>query len=70
MARTQRSGTSHTLREVGRFRTIDAEALSKYRYAGKPAAFQKEIARLQQRGLLQRRSISVGKHRDTLVIVA
>jgi len=59
-----------TLREVGRFRTIDAEALSKYRYPGKPAAFQKEIARLQQRGLLLRRSISVGKQRDTLVIVA
>jgi hypothetical protein len=59
-----------TLREVGRFRTIDAEALLKYRYPGKAAAFQKEIARLQQRGLLLRRSISVGKQRDTLVIVA
>jgi len=59
-----------TLREIGRFRTIDAEALFKYRYAGKPAAFRQEIARLQQQGLLQRRSISVGKNRDTLVIVA
>ena len=59
-----------TLREIGRFRTIDADALSRYRYAGKPAAFRKEIARLQQEGLLQRRSISVGKNRDTLVIVA
>jgi hypothetical protein len=59
-----------TLREVGRFRTIDAEALFKYRYAGKPAAFRKEIARLQQQGMLLRRSISVGKNRDTLVIVA
>jgi hypothetical protein len=59
-----------TLREIGRFRTIDAEALSKYRYAGKPAAFGQEIARLQQQGLLQRRSISVGKNRNTLIIVA
>ena len=59
-----------TLREIGRFRTIDAEALFKYRYAGKPAAFRQEIARLQQQGLLQRRSISVGKNRDTLIIVA
>lgn len=59
-----------TLHEIGRFRTIDAEALFKYRYDGKPAAFQKEIARLQQQGLLVRRSISVGKNRDTLVIVA
>jgi hypothetical protein len=59
-----------TLREIGRFRTIDAEALSKYRYAGKPAAFRHEIGRLQQQGLLQRRSISVGKNRDTLIVVA
>jgi hypothetical protein len=59
-----------TLREIGRFRTIDADALSKYRYAGKPAAFRHEIGRLQQQGLLQRRSISVGKNRDTLIVVA
>jgi len=59
-----------TLGEIGRFRTIDAEALSNYRYSGKPAAFRNEIARLQQQGLLQRRSISVGKNRDTLIIVA
>jgi hypothetical protein len=59
-----------TLREIGRFRTIDGEALFKHRYAGKPAAFQKEIARLQQKGFLLRRSISVGKNRHTLVIVA
>jgi hypothetical protein len=59
-----------TLREVGRFRTIDAGALFRHRYAGRPAAFQKEITRLQQQGLLLRRSISVGKNRDTLVIVA
>lgn len=59
-----------TLREVGRFRTIDVETLFKYRYAGKVAAFRKEITRLQQQGLLLRRSISVGKSRDTLVIIA
>ena len=59
-----------TLREIGRFRTIDADALFKYRYAGKSAAFRQEIARLQQQGFLQRRSISVGKNRDTLIIVA
>ena len=46
----------HALREIGRFRTVDADALSKYRYAGKPAVFRKEIARLQQQELLQRRS--------------
>ena len=59
-----------TLREIGRFRTIDAEALEKHRYPGKPSAFRQEIARLQQQGLLQRRSISVGKNRDTLIVVA
>jgi hypothetical protein len=59
-----------TLREIGRFRTIDTEALAKHRYPGKPSAFRQEISRLQQQGLLQRRSIAVGKNRDTLVIVA
>ena len=59
-----------TLREIGRFRTIDAEALFKHRYSGKPSAFRAEIARLQQQGFLQRRSTSVGKNRDTLIIVA
>lgn len=59
-----------TLREIGSFRTIDTNALLKYRYADKRAAFRQEIARLQHQGLLQRRSISVGKNRDTLVVVA
>lgn len=59
-----------TLREIGRFRTISTEALFKNRYHDKPAAFEKEISRLQRQGLLLRRSISVGKNRDTLIIVA
>ena len=59
-----------TLREIGRFRIIDSEALLKHRYSGMAGAMRNEIARLQQQGLLQRRSISVGKNRDTLVIVA
>jgi hypothetical protein len=59
-----------TLREIGRFRTIATDDLLKYRYGGKAAALRKELVHLQQEGLLQRRSISVGKNRDTLVIVA
>jgi len=59
-----------TLREIGRFRTIATGALLKHRYGGKSAALRKELVHLQQQGLLQRRSISVGKNRDTLVIVA
>ena len=58
------------LRDIGRFRTIDTEALLKHRYSGMASAMRKEIASLQQQGLLLRRSISVGKKRDTLVIVA
>ena len=38
-----------TLREIGRFRTIDADALSKYRYAGKRAAFRHEMAAYSNR---------------------
>lgn len=59
-----------TLREIGRFRTIATDDLLKHRYSGMASAMRNEIARLQQQGLLQRRSISVGRNRDTLVIVA
>jgi hypothetical protein len=59
-----------TLREVGRFRTISTDDLLKHQYRGKAAAMRLELMRLQQQGLLQRRSISVGKQRHTLVIVA
>jgi hypothetical protein len=58
-----------TLREIGRFRTIATDDLLKHRYGGKAAALRKDLVHMQQ-GLLQRRSISVGKNRDTLVIVA
>ena len=59
-----------TLREIGRFRTVDAEALLKHRYNGMASALRNEIARLLQVGLLKRRSISVGKNRNTLVVLA
>lgn len=59
-----------TLREIGRFRTVDAETLLKHRYNGMASALRNEIARLQKMGLLKRRSISVGKNRNTLVVLA
>jgi len=59
-----------TLKEVGRFRTIAADDLLKHQYQGKTEAFRREIFDLQKQGLLRRRSISVGKNRDTLVIVS
>jgi hypothetical protein len=58
------------LRDVGRFRIVSADALLKHHYSGMAAAMRTELMELQQKGLLQRRSISVGKNRDTLVIVA
>jgi hypothetical protein len=59
-----------TLREVGRFRTIATDDLLKHQYRGMASAMRTELVRLQQQGLIQRRSISVGKRRDTLAIVA
>ena len=59
-----------TLGEIGRFRTIATDDLLKHRYAGKAGALRKDLVHMQQQGLLHRRSISVGKNRDTLVIVA
>ena len=59
-----------TLREIGRFRTIDADALLRHRYNGMVSALRNEIARLQQSGLLKRKTISVGRNRNTLVVFA
>lgn len=58
------------LRDVGRFRIVSADALLKHHYNGMAAAMRKELMDLQAKGLLLRRSISVGKNRDTLVVVA
>ncbi len=58
------------LRDIGRFRIVATDALLKHQYGGMAAAMRKELMHLQQQGLLQRRTISVGKNRDTLVIVA
>ncbi len=57
------------LRDIGRFRIVSADALLKYHYNGMAAAMRKELMDLQAKGLLLRRSISVGKNRDTLAIV-
>jgi hypothetical protein len=59
----------NVLRDIGRFRTVAVDDLLKYQYGGKMAAMRKELIRLQQQELLQKRSISVGKNRHTLVIV-
>lgn len=58
------------LRDIGSFRTMTADDLLKHRYEGKASAMRRELLGLQQRGLLQRRSISVGKNRNTLIVVA
>ena len=58
------------LRDIGRFRTIATDDLLKHRYGGMASSMRQVLTRLQQLGLLKRRSISVGKHRDTLTVVA
>jgi hypothetical protein len=58
------------LGEIGRFRIIATHDLLKHRYQGMHAAMRDDLAHLQRQGLLLKRSISVGKNRDTLVIVA
>jgi hypothetical protein len=60
----------NVLRDIGRFRIISADDLLKHQYNGMASAMRQELMHLQQQGLLQRRTISVGKNRDTLAIVA
>jgi len=58
------------LRDIGRFRIVSMDALLKHQYGGMAAALRNEMTHLRQQGLVQKRSISVGKNRDTLVIVS
>jgi hypothetical protein len=51
--------------EVGRFRTMDEADVQRAFYAGAERPFQEDLRHLAEQGLVERRSIVVGKNRDT-----
>ena len=51
--------------EVGRFRTMDEADIQRAFYGGVERPFREDLRHLAAQGLIERRSIAVGKHRDT-----
>lgn len=47
--------------EIGRFRTMDEEDISRVFYGGAERPFREDLKDLQNQGLIERRSIAVGK---------
>jgi hypothetical protein len=50
--------------EIGRFRTMDEEDISRVFYGGTERPFREDLKDLQNQGLIERRSIAVGKKRN------
>ena len=50
--------------EVGRFRTMDEADIQRAFYAGVDRPFREDLRHLADQGLIERRSIAVGKNRD------
>lgn len=58
-----------TMAEIGRFRTLSIEDLALQRHSGDSAKMQQDIRQLSARGLVQKRSVWLGKEKDRLVVV-
>ena len=59
-----------TMREIGRFRTLAVEDLTRQRYAGDGAKMLPDLRSLVAQGLAQRRTIWAGKHQGKIEFVA
>ena len=55
--------------EIGRFRTLSMEDLARERYQGSTAKMRGDVRQLSSQGLVQTRSLWLGKERDRLVVV-
>lgn len=55
--------------EVGRFRTMDEEDIRRVYYGGTEAPFRDDQKALLEQGLIERRSVVVGKNRDIRHVV-
>ena len=50
-----------TMRDIGRFRTVGEDDLLRFRYEGNARKFYRDYLNLKSQGLVERRTISVGK---------
>ncbi len=56
--------------EIGRFRTLSTEDLAHHRYSGDASKMRQDLRKLSSQGLLQTRTVWVGKEKEQLVAVA
>ena len=56
--------------EVGRFRTMDEEDIARRFYGGIEEPFRQDLKELLGQGLIERRSVVVGKNRDIRHVIA
>jgi hypothetical protein len=58
----------HTMRDIGRFRTVGEDDLLRFRYEGNATKLHRDYLNLKAQGLVERRTISVGKTRKPLPV--
>jgi hypothetical protein len=58
----------HTMRDIGRFRTVGEDDLLRFRYQGNASKLHRDYLNLRALGLVERRTISVGKTRKPLPV--
>jgi len=58
-----------TMAEIGRFRTLAMEDLARERYQGSTAKMRQDVRQLSSQGLVQTRSLWLGKEKDRLLVV-
>src|SRR5580704_785753 len=58
-----------TLRQIGRFRTVAVEDLTRFHYRGDPARLRQDLRSLTSQGLAQRRTVSPGGKRGPIAVV-
>jgi hypothetical protein len=59
-----------TMTEIGRFRTLCVEDLTKFRYEGNPNRARQDLRNLAAQGLIEKRTVTVGRGRHTVSVVA
>jgi hypothetical protein len=56
------------MRDIGRFRTVGEDDLLRFRYEGNRSKLRRDYLNLRSQGLVERRTISVGKTRKPLPV--
>ncbi len=59
-----------TMTEIGRFRTVAVQDLTQFRYGGNAAQSRQDLRNLAVQGLIEKRTVTVGRGKHSLTVVA